>query len=99
MPVVTLDDYIADIAIPESRWVKIDTEGAEIRIRKGAAQLLQGEANVILGLHPYAWEEFGSLLAERKILAKAAGREGRYLDHPTEIGDNAFFGALAINRH
>lgn len=42
VPIITLDAYMARHHLPEPRWVKIDTEGAEVRILKGATNLLRG---------------------------------------------------------
>lgn len=94
---VTLDSYLAMHGL-EPRCVKIDAEGAEIRILKGARNLLAGNAEILCELHPYAWPEFGSRLAELKDLASAAGRRIRYLDQHVEIGDHAEYGAVLLER-
>ena len=80
VPLVTLDSYLSEHNLPEPRCVKIDAEGAEIRILKGAKQVLASNADIVCELHPYAWPEFGNTLAELKDLAAAAGRRIRYLD-------------------
>jgi FkbM family methyltransferase len=86
---VFLDDYLSDKNLPQPRWVKIDTEGAEIGILKGAQRLLASETGIICELHPYAWAKFGNSLDELKNLARASGRRVRYLDQTKEIGDEA----------
>jgi hypothetical protein len=78
--------------------MKIDAEGAEIRILKRAKQVLLSRADVVCELHPYAWPEFGNTLAELKDLAAAAGRRIRYLDQDTEIGDQAEYGTVLLER-
>lgn len=98
VPVVTLDSYIAAHNLQEPRWVKIDTEGAEIRVLKGARKLLDGNAGILCELHPYAWAEFGNTLQELKDLAAAAGRRIRYIDRDSEIGDRAEYGVVLLER-
>jgi FkbM family methyltransferase len=95
---VSLDSYLLERNLPEPRWVKIDTEGAEIRILKGAKQLLSGNANIVCELHPYAWPEFGNTLSELKDLAAASGRRIRYLDQDSEIGETAEYGIALLER-
>jgi hypothetical protein len=93
-----LDDYLSDKNLPQPRWVKIDTEGAEIGILKGAQRLLASESGIIRELHPYAWAKFGNSLDELKNLARASGRRVRYLDQTKEIGDEATYGAVMLER-
>jgi len=98
VPLVTLDSYLLEHNLPEPRWVKIDAEGAEIRILKGAQKILAGNAGILCELHPYAWPEFGNTLAELKALAAAAGRRIRYLDQDAEIGEEAQYGTVFVER-
>jgi len=98
VPTVTLDAYIAAHNLKEPRWVKIDTEGAEIRILKGSRRLLNGNSGILCELHPYAWAEFGNTLDELKGLAAAAGRRIRYIDQDSEIGANAEYGIVLLER-
>lgn len=79
VPTITLDRYLADHTLCP-RIVKIDAEGAEIRILKGAPKLLASEAAILCELHPYAWAEFGNSLSELESLVACAGRKLRYLD-------------------
>jgi FkbM family methyltransferase len=95
---VTLDSYLSDRNLPIPRCVKIDAEGAEIRILKGARRILASGADVVCELHPYAWREFGNTFAELKGLASAAGRRIRYLDQSVEIGDQAGYGTVFLER-
>jgi FkbM family methyltransferase len=94
---LTLDSYVSQQRL-KPRYVKIDTEGAEIRILKGAVNLLSGDTEIICELHPYAWPQFGSTLAELKGLAVAAGRHIRYLDQNTVIGETAHYGTVSLER-
>jgi FkbM family methyltransferase len=98
VPLVTLDSYLSEHHLPELRCVKIDAEGAEIRILKGAKQVLSSNADIVCELHPYAWPEFGNTLAELKDLAAAAGRRIRYLDQDMEIGEQGEYGTVLLER-
>jgi hypothetical protein len=98
VPVVTLDDYLHQRGLPTPRWVKIDAEGAEIRILKGAPRLLASDAGILCELHPYVWPEMGNTLAELRDLAAAAGRRIRYIDQDGEIGDRADYGTVVLER-
>jgi FkbM family methyltransferase len=98
VPVVTLDSYLAGHNLSEPRCVKVDAEGAEIRVLKGATKVLAGNACVLCELHPYAWPEFGSTFAELKDLAAAHGRHIRYLDENAEIGGSPIYGVVILER-
>jgi len=96
VPVVTLDFYLSERNLPEPHCVKIDTEGAEIRILKGAKKLLSGKTEIVCELHPYAWAGFGNTFAELKQLATATGRRIRYLDQDNEIGERVEYGTVVL---
>lgn len=96
--VVALDDYLTVRKFPQPKWIKIDKEGAEIRILKGAQRCLASDCEIICELHPYAWAESGSSLEELKALTKASGRRIRYLDRDNEIGDVANYGTVVLER-
>jgi len=55
VPLITLDSYLSECNLPEPRCVKIDGEGTEILILKGAKQVLSSNADLLCELHPYAW--------------------------------------------
>ena len=95
---VILDSYLSDHHVPFPRCVKIDAEGAEIRILKGAKRILASGADIVCELHPYAWREFGNTFAEFKQLATTAGRRIRYLDQDIETGDQAEYGTVLLER-
>lgn len=98
VPLVTLDSYIADNRLAVPRWVKIDPEGAEIRILKGASKLLASDAGILCELHPYAWPEFGNSFSELKDIVAASGRRIRYIDEDQEVGDTAIYGTVLLEK-
>lgn len=98
VPLVSLDSYLESHRLPEPRWVKIDAEGAEIRILKGAPRVLNGNSGILCELHPYAWEEFGNTFSELKELVHAAGRHIRYIDEDRDIGDQPRYGTVLLER-
>jgi FkbM family methyltransferase len=99
VPLVTLDGYIADRRLAAPRWVKIDTEGAEIRILKGAPKLLAGPSNILCELHPYAWAEFGDSFEQLQAMVSQSGRRIRYLDEGVELrAADVRYGAVLLER-
>ena len=92
-----LDDYLDSRDLTSPDFVKLDTEGAEINILRGARQLLQSEAIIICELHPYAWEEFGTTFDELLLLIRDAGRTISYLDPSRSIEQGAHYGAAIIS--
>jgi FkbM family methyltransferase len=98
VPVTTLDSYLARRQLPEPRLVKIDAEGAEIRILQGARNVLMSRAAILCELHPFAWPQFNNSLRELKDLVAQSGRRIRYLDQGSEIGENAHYGIVALER-
>jgi FkbM family methyltransferase len=93
---VRLDDYLAkrDLGLPS--WIKLDTEGAEINILKGASETLKSGSIIVCELHPYAWEEFGTSFDELLRLVTNAGKTIEYLDPSMRIQDGPFYGAVII---
>ncbi len=99
VPLVTLDGYIADRGLAPPRWVKIDTEGAEIRILKGARRLLAGPSAVLCELHPYAWAEFGDSFDALQSVVGASGRRIRLIDEDAELqAADVRYGAVLLER-
>lgn len=94
---VRLDDYLARRDLGSPRWIKLDTEGAEISILKGASEVLKSGATIICELHPYAWQEFGTSFDELLGLVVVAGKTIEYLDPSMRIQDGAFYGAVIIH--
>jgi Methyltransferase FkbM domain len=96
VPVTTLDAYLAERGLPEPRCVKIDTEGAEIRVLKGARRLLSGKTTVLCELHPYAWSQYGNSFDELKTVVAQSGRRMRYLDQDRDVGSDATYGIVQL---
>jgi len=57
-----LDDYLASRGLGFPTWIKLDTEGTEVIILRGAREVLKSNASMICELHPYAWQEFDTTL-------------------------------------
>ena len=94
----TLDDYLQQNGLPIPKLVKIDTEGAEIRILKGAEALLASDAEILCELHPYAWEGFGSSFEELQELLAKCGRRMRYLDQSQPAQGYPEYGVVVLER-
>jgi len=92
-----LDDYIAARQLPHPKWIKLDTEGAEISILRGAHGVLKSNAFVVCELHPYAWPGFGTTYDELLKIVHECGRAIRYLDPALKIEDGAVYGATLIS--
>lgn len=92
---VSLDDYLGD---RQPAWVKFDIEGAEIAALRGASRLLDGPANVLVELHPYAWGAFGDSFEELCGLVSATGRRIRYLDQAHKLTGEPVYGIALLER-
>lgn len=96
---VGLDEYMRATNLPTPRWVKIDAEGAEIRILQGARELLSTNAGILCELHPWAWDEFGSTYDQFLELVRSSGRKVRFLDHKTfDPGAKPVYGTVVLER-
>ena len=93
---VRLDDYFAATSERIPSFVKIDTEGAEINILRGADKLMKSPATIVCELHPYVWDEFGTSFAELRSLVADYGKTMEYLDPAVRIEDGAFYGSAVI---
>lgn len=98
VPLETLDHYLERHDIMEPRWVKIDAEGAEIRILRGAPNLLASRAGILCELHPYAWAEFNTQFSEFKDIVRKSGRRIRAFDGGTDLGEEAEYGTVILER-
>lgn len=58
--VVSLDAFCAERSL-EPAWVKVDTEGWELQVLRGATRLIASQGNVrfVVEMHPYAWRSAG----------------------------------------
>lgn len=92
----SLDDYLDSRQLRCPNWIKLDTEGAEIDILRGARKTLKAGAKVACELHPYAWPEFGTTFQELLDIVSDCGRTIRYLDDSLSIKDGARYGAALI---
>jgi hypothetical protein len=75
VPVTTLDSFFAARG-RDPDVVKIDVEGAEFSVLRGADRIVRGDAIILCELHPYAWSAVGhdgttlrAWLAERGRIA------------------------------
>jgi FkbM family methyltransferase len=65
VPLISIDEFIAEKNIPKIDFIKIDAEGAELDVLKGAVKCLADlKPKMTLGLHPSAIKEKGDSLAE-----------------------------------
>jgi len=93
----TLDNYLAKRSLGVPQWLKLDTEGAEINILRGAPLLLKSDAKIICELHPFAWPEFGTNFQELLELVRAAGKQIEYLDERCKIANGPVYGSVLIS--
>lgn len=93
---IRLDDYLSMRKLKSPDWVKLDTEGAEINILRGARELLKSAAIIICELHPYAWAEFDTSYDELLSIIKECGRNIKYLDESCKIENGPMHGAAII---
>ncbi len=93
----SLDDYLTARGLPAPALVKLDAEGAEINILRGARQLMRSRTIILCELHPYAWKEFGTTFDELLNLVSESAKNIRYLDPSLSIHDGAFYGAVVIH--
>lgn len=94
---MTLDNYLTANRLSFPQWVKLDTEGAEINILRGARDVLKSGTVIVCELHPYAWNEFGTTFEELLQIVRECGRSIRYLDEDLKITDGAVYGAAIIS--
>jgi FkbM family methyltransferase len=95
---VSLDAYLSKHKGRTPRLVKIDTEGAEIRVLQGARDLLASDAEILCEIHPYAWPLYGNTLDELRSLASMAGRRVRYIHENHEMGNHSLYGIVTLER-
>jgi FkbM family methyltransferase len=98
VPTTTLDDWIEGSGWPWPRLVKIDTEGAEVGVLRGARQLLASDSVICCELHPYAWPSFGDTWENLVELAAAGGRKLRYLDKSDWITGEPVYGIAVLDK-
>jgi FkbM family methyltransferase len=71
--VATLDDLLEDFAVPDVRLVKLDVDGRECKVLRGAARLLSEHRPIfVMELSPHGLEHYGGSLPELlEIFAKS----------------------------
>jgi FkbM family methyltransferase len=94
---IKLDNYIAEHHLTP-RIIKIDAEGAEIRILKGATCLLISDAEILCELHPFAWKDFGNSFDELQTLLRHCNRRIRYVDQDQEASGEPRYGVALLER-
>jgi hypothetical protein len=77
VPTRRLDEFF-DSARPTV--AKIDTEGHEIPVLRGASALLRSPARIFIELHPWAWGGAAGDWDELQSLCREAGRAIHLLD-------------------
>jgi len=82
--------------LPNPDWIKLDTEGAEITILRGARAVLRSGTKIVCELHPYAWPEFGTSYGEFLSIVRDCGRSVHYFDESSSI-EHATYGATIIS--
>jgi FkbM family methyltransferase len=92
-----LDDYLKRRGLAFPNWVKLDTEGAEINILRGARELLKSPTTIVCELHPYAWDEFDTSYEELLSIISGSKKTVRYLDEAYKIEDGPVHGAVIIS--
>jgi FkbM family methyltransferase len=94
---VRMDEYLRRAGLPLPNIIKLDVEGAEYRVLRGAGDVLKSNAVILCELHPYAWQELGTSFDDILRLVRDAGRSIKYLDDTLRIEDGASYGAVVIS--
>jgi FkbM family methyltransferase len=81
----TLDIFCSERSISPDR-IKIDVEGAELAVLKGAAKILRGDAEILCEVHPSALEFMSGSVGEVESLLATEGRELDRIDAPNPLG-------------
>lgn len=72
--VISVDDFVNETGLQRLNFIKIDAEGVELDVLKGAKQTLRDfDCKIILALHPVAIEAKGDSLADIYDLLAAFG--------------------------
>ncbi len=94
---IPLDDYLVSNGLSDPDWLKIDAEGAEMNVLRGASRALHGKTTIVCELHPYAWDSFGTSFDELMSMVTQAGRSIRWLDETREFTGRPDYGAVVIS--
>lgn len=75
----SIDDLKAEFNIPKIDFLKIDAEGAELSVLKGAAGVIEAnKPSMLLALHPEAIVNFGDSLSQIWDFIKSRGYNVHY---------------------
>lgn len=90
----TLNEALKTIPMPSI--IKIDTEGAELEIIKGATDILRNQDTIfICELHPYAWgKDIGLVWNEFIELVQLNGRTIKLIDSQKSLNELPFYGTI-----
>jgi FkbM family methyltransferase len=94
---IPLDDYLVSNGLSDPDWLKIDAEGAEINVLRGARRALHGKTRIVCELHPYAWKSFGTSYDELEAIVAQAGRRITSLDGTPREPGRPDYGAVVIS--
>lgn len=94
---IPLDDYLVSNGLSDPDWLKIDAEGAEINVLRGASRAIHGKTTIVCELHPYAWDSFGTSFDELVRMVSQAGRRMTWLDDSREFTGRPDYGAVVIS--
>jgi FkbM family methyltransferase len=94
---IRLDDFLRQSGLGAPSYIKLDVEGAEINVLRGARETLRSTAVIVCELHPYAWSEFGTSFDELLEIVHSGGRTIGYLDRARRIADGPDYGAVVIS--
>lgn len=97
VPLTTLDGYSERAGIAPN-LVKIDVEGAEVAVLRGAQRLLASDATVLCELHPFAWERNGVSFSDLIAALKPSGRRIRYLGADQDLSGEPEYGIAELIR-
>jgi FkbM family methyltransferase len=81
----TVDAFSADRGIRVD-VIKLDVEGAEVAVLRGATSTLRSGVTVVCEVHPQQLEVLGSSVEELEGLVSSAGLAMRTFDEPNELG-------------
>jgi FkbM family methyltransferase len=94
---IPLDDYLVSNGLADPDWLKINVEGAEINVLRGAGRALHGKTRIVCELHPYAWDSFGTSFDELIAIVGSAGRRMTWLDDTRVFNGRPDYGAVVIS--